>query len=264
MAAKLGSLTGMVRLGGRALVTVLLYSFAAIVAPAQNLIAPSTEKERALGRQLAADIEARTTLLNDAGVDGYLQQLAERLNGNAGGEISFIVKALADQAPHAIALPGGYLYFSSGLLAAIPSEAELAAVMAHELAHITARHGIRPAAGVLSGPAVPLIFLGGWNGMCSRFASPGVYPRLYRSAAAEFELEADSTGRELLALAGFDPGALESAFNRLASVNEPAVAPTQPAPPANSSPAFEAVQQRVQKGAAQPANQAPTLRPNRN
>lgn len=249
-------------MGGRVLVPALLYTFAAIVAPAQDLYDRSTDKERALGRQLAADIEKRRPLLNDAEVDRYLQQLAERLNGNTDGDTSFVVKALADEAPQVIASLGGQLYFSSGLLAAVPSEAELAAIMAHELAHIAAKHGIRPATGVLSGAAVPLIFLGGWNGICSRFASAGLYPRSYRSAAAEFELEADATARESLALAGFDPGALESDFNRLASGDEPAVAPTQPARPSDSSPAFEAAQQKVQKRAAQPANLPPPLRPN--
>jgi predicted Zn-dependent protease len=199
--------------------------------------------------------------LNDAEVDGYLQQLAETLSGVAGGNTSVIAKALDDETPHTIALPGGYLYFSSGLLAAVASEAELAAIMAHELAHIASRHGTRPATGAVAGAAVPLIFLGGWNGICGRFARPGLYPGSYRSAAAEFEQEADAAGRELLALAGFDPDALEPAFNRLAPGNESAAAPMQPVPPADSSPAFAAVRQRVQKGISQPKDQGPRLRP---
>jgi predicted Zn-dependent protease len=248
----------------RALELVLLSCFAASLAPAQIANAQSIARERALGRQLAADVEARKPLLHDAEVDGYLHQLAESLYTAASSNLQIQAKAIAEETPHAIALPGGYVYFSFGLLAGVESEAELAAIMAHELAHISARHGLRPATGVATGVAVPLIFLGGWNGICSRFASPGLYPGSYRSAAANFELEADAAGREFMALAGFDHKALETAFGRLAPGGESVRAPTQPAPPADSSPAFEAIQQKVRRAIRQPRAEGPTLRPIRN
>ena len=85
----------------------------------------------------------------------------------------------------AAALPGGYLILSSGLIGTAGSESELAGVMAHEIAHVAARHGMRQVpSGTVAGRTIPLIFMGGWNGICSRLAPRILMPIAFQQASA--------------------------------------------------------------------------------
>src|SRR5690349_15576590 len=111
------------------------------------------EKERALGKGFAADVERQWSLLVDARVTEYLHTLTGKLEPGLPIQVRVIDRA----EPRAIAISGGYLYVSSGLIVRAQTEAELAGVIAHEIAHIAASAGIRT-------------IVMGDSGLCNRFS----------------------------------------------------------------------------------------------
>ena len=101
----------------------------------------STEKEIALGRQLAAEIEQQSRLVDDAGVADYLANLCRNLALHSDAAIPVTIKVVDSEEVSAVALPGGFLYINLGLMRVVETESELAAVIAHLIAHVAARHG---------------------------------------------------------------------------------------------------------------------------
>jgi predicted Zn-dependent protease len=193
---------------------------------AQNAISfYSTEKEIALGRQLAAEIEAKAAPLDDAAAVDFVSGLAGQLAQAAGAE-SLQIRVLESAEAKTHALPGGFLLVRSGLVVGTETAAELAGILAHNIAHITARHGTRNASGSLgmnSVSSVPLIFLGGWNGSCAR--TPGSRaPLAWQKVAGGYEEEADLLALGYLDQAGYDPNGLVDGFDRLDTEQIPASA----------------------------------------
>ena len=97
---------------------------------------------------------------------------------------------------NAFALPGGFFFVNTGLMLKAETEAELAGVMAHEIAHVAARHGTRQATrGQIANLAtIPLIFMGGWTGYGIRQAASIAIPLGFLSFSRGFESEADMLG----------------------------------------------------------------------
>src|SRR5499425_1444974 len=101
----------------------------------------SLEKEQALGRELAAEVERQVKLFNDPVVNEYVNRVGQNLVRNSDAKVPFTIKVIESNEVNAFALPGGFFYVNSGLILAADEEDELAGVMAHEIAHVTARHG---------------------------------------------------------------------------------------------------------------------------
>ena len=101
----------------------------------------SLEKEIAMGRQLAAEIERQVKLLNDPTINEYVNRVGQNIVRNSDAKVPFTIKVVESDEINAFALPGGFFYVNSGLILAADDESELAAVMAHEIAHVAARHG---------------------------------------------------------------------------------------------------------------------------
>lgn len=177
----------------------------------------SVEKEAALGKHLADEVEARSRIVKDPAVAKYIERLAENLAGQSGMQFRATVKVIEGEEPSASSLPGGYFFVSSGLILRTGNEAELAGILAHEIAHVAARHGVRRAAPGSSpeAAAVPLVLLGGEGGICTRLAREAVVPIAFQSMAQRFEEEADLLGVEYLDKAGYDPHGLTDGFQRL-------------------------------------------------
>src|SRR5579862_3200111 len=126
----------------------------------------SIEKEIALGKQLAQEVERQAKMVTDPVISEYVNRIGQNLVRNSDAKVPFTIKVIDAEEINAFALPGGFFFVNTGVLINADSEAEMAGVMAHEIAHVAARHGTRQATrGQLARFAtIPLIFVGGWTG----------------------------------------------------------------------------------------------------
>jgi predicted Zn-dependent protease len=145
--------------------------------------------------------------------------LGERLARNSDARIPFTIKVVDSEQVNAFALPGGYLYVDTGLILAAQNESELAAVMAHEIAHVAARHATRNMSKVRlwNMASIPFIFLGGPVSMAVHQVSGLAFPFSVRKFSRDAEREADLLGIEYEYAAGYDPAAFVNFLERLKS-----------------------------------------------
>ena len=177
----------------------------------------SIEKEIALGKQLAAEVERNAKIVDDPVIAEYINRVGQNLVRNSDARVPFTIKVIDSDEINAFALPGGYFYVNSGLVKLAGGEAELAGVMAHEIAHVAARHGTKQATkGQITNLAtIPLIFLGGWTGYGIRQAAGLAIPLTFLKFSRNFEREADFLGVQYLYKTGYDPASMIQFFERL-------------------------------------------------
>ncbi len=205
---------------GLTLVPVCLLAISGALAQDPEPHFYSKEKEAALGRFLSRELEGSFGLEDDTAVVELIEDIAGRVAQPGETNTTPTVRVLKNQEPLVHPLPGGYLVVRSGLVAGVETEAELAAVLAHSIGHIVSRHGARSVSGVIDKASIPVVFLGGWSGACSRVS--GVrFPLAWVKVAAEFEEEADLLAMKYLDLAGYDPSALADAFDRVSAATAP-------------------------------------------
>ena len=179
----------------------------------------SLEKEIAIGKQLAQDVERSAKLVDDPVVVEFVNRVGQNLVRNSDARVPFTIKVIDADEINAFALPGGFFYVNSGLVLRADEEAELAGVMAHEIAHVTARHGTKNATkGELTQLAmIPLILLGpgGWAGYGIYQGLNFVIPMGYLKFSRDAEREADFLGLQYMYKAGYDPNAYVSFFEKV-------------------------------------------------
>jgi predicted Zn-dependent protease len=177
----------------------------------------SIDKEITLGRRLAADIETQVKLLKNPTINEYVNRLGQILVRNSDAKVPFTVKVIDSDEINAFALPGGFFYINTGLILAADDEAELAGVMAHEIAHVAARHGTEQAskAQLVNIASFPLIFLGGVGGLAVRQAAGFLIPVHFLQFSRKHEAEADYLALQYLYKTGYDPAAAVTFFEKL-------------------------------------------------
>ncbi len=182
----------------------------------------SLEKEIALGKGLAQDVERQARIIDDPIIAEYVNRVGQNLVRNSDAKVPFTIKVIDAEDVNAFALPGGFFFVNSGLILKADSEAELAGVMAHEIAHVAARHGTRQATrGTIANLAtIPLIFMGGWTGYGIRQAASVMIPMGFLSFSRAFESEADMLGLEYLYKTGYDPTAFVDFFEKIQSLEK--------------------------------------------
>jgi predicted Zn-dependent protease len=182
----------------------------------------SIEKEIALGKALAQDIERQAKIIDDPVISEYVNRVGQNLVRNSDAKVPFTIKVIDTEEVNAFALPGGFFFVNSGLMKQADSEAELAGVMAHEIAHVAARHGTRQATRgqIAQLSTIPLIFMGGWTGYGIRQAASVLVPIGFLQFSRGFESEADLLGLEYLYKAGYDPGAFVDFFEKIQSLEK--------------------------------------------
>jgi beta-barrel assembly-enhancing protease len=183
----------------------------------------SIEKEVALGRQLAAEVDRQAKFVDDPVITEYINRVGQNVVLHSDAKIPFTIKVIDSDEVNAFALPGGFFYVNKGLILAADNEAEVAGVMAHEIAHVAARHAMEnQAKGMLAeiGLLAGSIFLGGIGGMlinnAAQFGALLGFMKFNRSA----ESEADVLGVQYLYAAGYDPNAMSTMFEKLSAKNK--------------------------------------------
>ncbi len=179
----------------------------------------SFEKEVAMGRGLAQEIDRSAKLIDDPIIAEYINRVGQNLVLHSDAKVPFTIKVLDDDVVNAFALPGGFFYVNKGLILAAENEAELAGPMAHEIAHVAARHGVEQASKgeLINWGTLPLIFLGGWAGYAIQQAAALAIPLGFLKFSRAAEEEADMLAAQYLWASGYDPHALVTFFEKLES-----------------------------------------------
>src|SRR5271170_2461948 len=179
----------------------------------------SLEKEIALGKQLAQEVERSSKLIDDPVVTEYVNRVGQNLVRNSDAKVPFTIKVIDSDEVNAFALPGGFFYVNSGLILRAQEEAELAGVMAHEISHVTARHGTRQATkGEIAQLAtIPLLIFGpvGLAGYALYEGLNVAIPLGFLKFSRDDEREADYLGLQYMYKAGYDPNAYVTFFERI-------------------------------------------------
>src|ERR1700680_501193 len=125
----------------------------------------TVEGQVARGRVYAQQIESQIKLVNDPVVTEYVNRVGQNLVRNSDAQVPFTIKVIDSDVVNAMALPGGFFYVNSGLILAADEEAEMAGVMAHEIAHVAACHYGREMtrANLLQMGMIPLIMMTGYS-----------------------------------------------------------------------------------------------------
>ncbi|MBA4122389.1 MAG: M48 family metalloprotease [Acidobacteria bacterium] len=183
----------------------------------------SKEKEMAIGRQLATEVEQQAKLVEDPIVTEYINRVGQNVVLNSDAKVPFTIKVIDSDEVNAFALPGGFFYVNKGLILAADNEAELAGVMAHEIGHVAARHAMENQgklqalnygmlAGIIFGGPIASTVLQNAGGLTQALA----FFKFSRGA----EEEADNLGVQYLYAAGYDPTAMSTMFEKLSSKNK--------------------------------------------
>jgi beta-barrel assembly-enhancing protease len=182
----------------------------------------SVEGQVARGRVYAQQIESQVKLVNDPVIAEYVNRIGQNLVRNSDAQVPFTIKVIDSDVVNAMALPGGFFYVNSGLILAADEEAEMAGVMAHEIAHVAACHYGREMtrANLLQMMSVPLIFMGGAIGYAGYEAMGLGIPLTFLHFSRGFEAEADYLGIEYMYRAGYDPSAFVSFFEKIQAMEK--------------------------------------------
>jgi predicted Zn-dependent protease len=185
--------------------------------PAEGINFFSIDRELALGKSMAEEVEHEARIVDDRVVAEYVNRVGQNLVRNSDAKVPFTIKVLDSDEVNAFALPGGFMFVNTGLLLKAENEAELAGVLAHEIAHVAARHGTRQASRgqLVNYASIPLIFLGGWAGYAVRQAAALAVPMGFLQFSRGFESQADHLGLQYLDRSGYDPTAFVDFFEKI-------------------------------------------------
>jgi predicted Zn-dependent protease len=179
----------------------------------------SLEKEIALGKQLAQEVEKSSKMIDDPVVTEYVNRVGQNLVRNSDARVPFTIKVIDSDEVNAFALPGGFFYVNSGLVLRAQEESELAGVMAHEISHVTARHGTKQAT---KGELMQLASIPAMIFIPYSLAGYALYqginlaiPLTFLKFSRDAEREADYLGLQYMYKAGYDPNSYVTFFERI-------------------------------------------------
>jgi predicted Zn-dependent protease len=184
----------------------------------------SLEKEIALGKQLAQEVERQAKIIDDPTIAEYVNRVGQNLVRNSDAKVPFTIKVLDTEEVNAFALPGGFFFVNSGLILKADSEAELAGVMAHEIAHVAARHGTRQATrgeiAQIGMIAASIVVPYGWTGYAALQGASMAIPLGFLQFSRGMEREADYLGLQYMYKTGYDPTAFVDFFEKVQSMEK--------------------------------------------
>ena len=182
----------------------------------------SVDSQIRMGKDYSQQVEASSKLITDPTITEYVNRIGQNLVRNSDSQVPFTIKVLDSDDVNAFALPGGFFYVNSGLILAADNEAELAGVMAHEIAHVAACHVAREntRGQLMNLASIPLIFVGGGIGYAVRNVVGIGVPLCFLKFSRGFETEADYLGVEYLYKAGYDPQAFTAFFEKVQALEK--------------------------------------------
>jgi beta-barrel assembly-enhancing protease len=182
----------------------------------------SLQKEVALGQQMAAQVDRQGKFIDDPVITEYINRVGQNLVLHSDAKVPFTIKVLDSEDVNAFALPGGFFYVNKGLILAADNEAEIAGVMAHEIGHVAARHGVEQAskAQVANLAMIPLIILTGGLGYLVYNMASIALPLAFLKFSRGMETEADMLGAEYAWAAGYDPAYLVKFFEKIQKLDK--------------------------------------------
>jgi len=179
----------------------------------------SLEHEIALGKQLAQEVDKSAKFINDPVVNEYVNRVGQNLVRNSDARVPFTIKVIDSDVVNAFALPGGFFYVNSGLILHADEESELAGVMAHEIAHVCARHGTKQATKgeIVNLASIPaMIFIPyTWAGYAIYQGMNFAIPLTFLKFSRDDEREADYLGLQYMYKAGYDPNSFVAFFEKV-------------------------------------------------
>ncbi|GAB4241859.1 MAG: hypothetical protein Kow00109_17500 [Acidobacteriota bacterium] len=178
----------------------------------------SLEKEIQIGQQYAQYFEQTARLVEDPVVTEYIDRVGQYIVKHSDAKVPFVIKVVDTDEVNAFALPGGYFYVNKGLILEADNEAELAGVMAHEIAHVAARHATErmTKAQLLQFAALPALFVGGYWTQTAIYNGLGMGLSLaVLGITRKSEAEADQLGTQYLWNSGYDPHGFVTFFEKL-------------------------------------------------
>ena len=183
-----------------------------------SLVLISTGQEVALGQAMAHEVDSTEKALPDPQWQAYLNEVGQKLVSVCDRkDIQYHFTVIQSDQINAFAAPGGYVYFYTGVLGMMDNEAEMAAVMAHELSHVVARHGAKRLQAAMGASLAYQLVMGDSSSAVFRTAVGIGMNLLFAGYSRENEREADEYGVTYMVRAGYDPAAMETMFDKLAA-----------------------------------------------
>lgn len=184
----------------------------------------STDSEIKMGKMYAAEIEKSTKFITDPVVTEYVNRIGQNIVKNSDCKVPFTIKVIDSDEINAMALPGGFFYVNSGLILNADEEAEMAGVMAHEIAHVCAHHAAREMTRMnyTQIGMIPLIMMTGysWTGYGIYEATQFAVPITFLKFSRDFEAQADYLGVQYMYRSGYDPQAFITFFEKIQALEK--------------------------------------------
>src|ERR1041384_1042831 len=182
----------------------------------------SLEHQIAMGKSYSTQVESTSKFITDSEVTEYINRVGQNLVRNSDSQVPFTIKVIDSDDINAFALPGGFFFIDSGLILAADNEAELAWVMAHEIAHVAACHAAREntRGELMNLASIPLVMVGGPVGYAAYEAAGLALPMTFLKFSRGFESQADYLGVQYTYKAGYDPQAFTAFFERVEALEK--------------------------------------------
>lgn len=179
----------------------------------------TSDQEVAAGVELSKEVPKHYTIYNNATVTAYVQKVGARIVSQCGRrDITYHFAVIKSEEMNAFSLPGGYIYAYTGLMENINDEAALAAVLAHEISHVVARHQAERLSSMYAADAIQNAILGDNPGLFGQIMAGAMTEGGLLAYGRENEYEADDLGQRYMYAAGYDPGGMVDVMHKIISL----------------------------------------------
>jgi predicted Zn-dependent protease len=185
----------------------------------QETLLYDTDKEVKIGEAVAPRIEAQFKVITDVDVNERVERILDRIVAVCDRkDLVYFIKVLDDDPINAVSLPGGYVYVFRGLIDKVDNDDQLAGVIAHEVAHITAKHGVKRMQNAYAALLLQVASTQA-NGNVAGGTNLALNS-LFLEYSQQAEFEADRLGVKYLKKAGYDPKAMAQFLRKLKEAKE--------------------------------------------